>query len=135
MLREKQEAIVKLLERNAALSDLTIIAENRLDLVTAINTSMAKLGLCVIVQTLEAAVLHPAKPGPVFDAQKFSVVVHEQPTLNRGKTDRTAQSVAEQVAVALHHQRIENDTLMCLGIFYQQDSNFLTYAVDFKTGE
>jgi len=133
-LREQQDKIVALLKGTACLSDLTIIAEERQDLVTTVNTSLAKLGLCIIVQTLSAKVTKPNKPGPVYDDVKVSVVIYENVLINRSKSERTAMSVAEDVSAALHQKRLEKDgtgkMLLSEGVIPQQDSNLFVCAVD-----
>lgn len=133
-LREQQERIVALLQGTANLSDLTIIAEDRKDLLNTINTSLAKLGLCAVVQTISAKVTKPNKPGPVYDDVRMSVVVYENPTINRSKSDRTAQSVAEDISEALHQKRLNADgtgkLLLVEGVLPQDDSNLFVVAVD-----
>ena len=130
MLREQQDAIFELLKDSADVDCENIIAENRKDLVNAIKTAMAKLGMCIVVQTLDVKI-STTTPGPVYDSMKVSILVNEHPLINRAKTDLTALDLAEKVAAALHLQRVENRTLTCTAINYQQDSIYLTYAVDF----
>lgn len=135
-LRQQQERIVEILENTPVLSDIKILAEDRKDLVTTVNTSLAKLGLCAVVQTLSARVTKPNKPGPVFDDVKLSVVVYENVLINRSKSDRTAQSVAEEIAETLHQARLNEDgtgkMLLVEGVIPQTDSDLFVVAVDFS---
>jgi hypothetical protein len=133
-LREIQARIVAILQGTAALADLTILAEDRKDLITAISSSLAKLGLCAIVQTISAKVTKPNLPGPVYGELRFSVVVYENVMINRSKFDRTAQDVAELISEALHQQRIGEDgtgkQLLSEGVLPQDGSEYNVFAVD-----
>jgi hypothetical protein len=131
-----QEKIEALLKANDDLSDLEIVREERQDLTTAVDISLKKLGLCLVVQTLDLTVSRPNLPGPIFDKNTVSVLVHENVLIWRSKNDRTAHEVAQQVASALHHKTAEGATapLLCKGIFHQDTKGVLTYAVDFTIG-
>jgi hypothetical protein len=131
-----QKSIEAKLKSTAGLSSLEIMSEDRRDIVNAIESALNKLGLCIIVQTVDAEVSKPNLPGPVFDPVTVSVQVHENVLLNRSKTDSTALKIAQDVASALHHQVVEgaHGPLCCKGIFYQEQSRVLSYAVDFKIG-
>lgn len=133
---DPQEQIVDLLKNDDTVAAVeNILAEDRQDLVSLINTNLAKLGLCIVVQTLDEKVTFPNKPGPVYDDCTFSVVVYENVLINRSKTDTTCRQIAKAVSAALHHKRIDDGRgklIVSKGIFYQQDSKVLTYAVDFQ---
>ena len=133
-LRAQQERIVEILQETAILSDIKILAEDRKDLVTTINTALAKLGLCVVVQMISARVTKPNKPGPVYDDVKFSAVVYENVMINRSKSDRTAHSVAENIAETLHQKRMNPDgggkEIHVEAVLPQTDSDFFVVAVD-----
>ncbi len=126
-----QQNIVDLLKNDSTLADLEILHHERKDLVNKINQLMLKLGLCAIVQNFEMTVSKPNLPGPVFDQLKLSVLVVENALINRAKSDRTALSVAEEIAKALHHKTLEGSTLCCLGIFAQDHPRDIIWAVDF----
>lgn len=134
--KSMQENIQLLLQDNETLSDLEILTEDRKDLTSAVNLSLKKLGLCMVVQTLDMKVSNPNLPGPLFDKRKVSVMVHENVLIWRATNDRTALDVAEEVASALHHKHPAGATapLLCEGIFYQDTPGTLTYAVDFTIG-
>lgn len=136
-LKAMQLSIEALIKATAALSDIPVISEERQDLVNQIETSLAKLGLCIVIQTVDAKVSHPNLPGPVFDAMTVSVLVHENVLINRSKSDRTALAVAQDVALALHLKTIPGagGPLLCQSIQFQSDSRVLSYAVDFKIGQ
>lgn len=131
-----QASAVELLQQDEALSDLEILAEERKDLLSAVNTSLKKLGLCLLVQTLDMEVANPNLPGPLFDKLKLSVFVHENVLIWRTNNDRTALSVAQEVAAALHHKTLQGATspMLCKGIFYEHAKDALTYIVDFTIG-
>jgi len=132
---DPQEQIVEMLKDSDEVAAVdNIIAEDRQDLVNKITSDLAKLGLSIVVQTLDEKVTHPNKPGPVYDDCTVSVVVYENVLINRSKTDTTCRQIAKAVSAALHQQRLDGGTgkmLLSKGIFYQQDSKVLTYAVDF----
>lgn len=134
--KSMQEEIEALLNANEAVSDLDIVREERQDITTAVDISLKKLGLCLVVSTLDLAVSRPNLPGPVFDKNTVSILVHENVLINRSRSDRTALDVAQDVAAALHHKTISGATapLLCKGIFYQDTVGALTYAVDFTIG-
>jgi len=133
MLTDPQEQIVELLKADDDVAAVeNILSEDRKDLVSKIRSDLAKLGLCIVVQTLDEKVSSPNLPGPVYDDVTVSVVVHENVLINRSKTDTTCRQIAKAVSAALHQKKLEGCGLMLSkGIFYQQDSTALTYAVDF----
>ncbi len=133
MTLDPQEQIVELLKADAAVAAVeNIIAEDRKDLINKIQRDLAKLGLSIVVQTLDEKVSNPNLPGPVYDDVTVSVVVHEKPLINRARTDTTARQMAKAVSAALHQKKLDGCGLMLSkGIFYQQDSTALTWAVDF----
>jgi len=135
-LETMQEAIEAELKGTAGLSAFPVLSENRRDIISEIEKSLNQLGLCIIVQTVDAEISKPNLPGPVFDPVSVSVQVHENVLINRAKTDTTALKVAQDVARALHHKNVRgaHGPLCCRGIFYQEQSRVLTYSVDFKIG-
>ena len=132
---DPQEQIVEMLKDNDSVAAVeNIIAEDRQDLVNKIQRDLAKLGICIVVQTLDEKVTHPNLAGPVYDDCTVSVLVYENVLINRSKTDTTCRQIAKAISSALHQQRLDGGTgkmLLSKGIFYQQDSKVLTYAVDF----
>lgn len=140
MTIDPQEQIVEMLKDSADVAAVeNITAEDRQDLVNKITSDLNKLGLCIVVQTIDEKVTYPNKPGPVYDDVTVSVVVYENVLINRSKTDTTCRQIAKAVSEALHHQRLETERgpgtgrqLLSKGIFYQADSKVLTYAVDFQ---
>lgn len=132
-----QDSVEAMLKGTAGLSDLPILSEERRDLVNQIEISLNKLGLCIVIQEVDAKVTRPNLPGPVFDSYTFSVMVNENVLINRSKSDRTAKQVAKQVAEALHHKIPTGapGPLLCLGVFFQPDDRVLTQRADFKIGE
>jgi len=133
---DPQDQIVEMLKKSADVAAVeNITAEDRQDLVNIITTNLNKLGLCIVVQTIDEKVTHPNKPGPVYDDVTLSVMVYENVLINRSKTDTTCRQIAKAISAALHHKRLDGGTgrqLLSKGIFYQQDSKVLTYAVDFQ---
>jgi len=133
---DPQDQIVEMLKKSEAVAAVeNIIAEDRQDLLNKITSDLNKLGLCIVVQTIDEKVSHPNKPGPVYDDVILSVVVYENVLINRSKTDTTCRQIAKAISSALHQQRLDGGTgrmLLSKGIFYQQDSKVLTYAVDFQ---
>lgn len=133
---DPQDQIVEMLKKSADVAAVeNITAEDRQDLVNIITTNLNKLGLCIVVQTIDEKVTHPNKPGPVYDDVTLSVMVYENVLINRSKTDTTCRQIAKAISAALHHKRLDGGTgrqLLSKGIFYQQDSKALTYAVDFQ---
>lgn len=121
MLRELQEEITALLEDHALTSGLEIISEDKGDLMTNIKTSLGKLGLVVVVEAITARASKPNLPGPQLDDLSLSITVTENVMLNRSKTDRTAQSVAEDICKALHHKQLADNTFITCGGVLPQD--------------
>jgi hypothetical protein len=104
------EAVVDTLELDVVLATLNIITEDQKDIENEISRSLGLLtggtdasGICIIVlaPTLKASRL---TPGPVFDNSVLSIVILEQPALNRasGGSGRSGICIAERVAKALH---------------------------------
>ena len=133
MPADPQEQIVELLKDDESVAAVdNIIAEDRKDLINKIQRDLAKLGLCIVVQTLDEKVSNPNLPGPVYDDVTVSVLVHENTLVNRARTDTTCRQMAKSVSAALHQKKLDGCGLMLSkGIFYQQDSTALTWAVDF----
>ena len=132
-----QNDIARILRETAVLSDLTIIPEQKQDLLNEIDIALGQIGMAVIVQTLNMTVKHPELPGPHFDALGLSVVVNENVLINRNTTDRTALRVAHEISKALHQKRIAGapGPILCTGIFFQPNPSILIYSVDFIMGE
>jgi len=104
-LTDPQEQIVEMLKDAADVAAVeNIIAEDRHDLVNKITADLNKLGLSIVVQTIDEKVTYPNKPGPVYDDVTVSVVVYENVLINRSKTDTTCRQIAKAVSAALHHQ-------------------------------
>jgi hypothetical protein len=133
---DPQDQIVELLKKSAVVATVeNITAEDRQDIVSKITNDLNKLGLCIVVQTIDEKVTHPNKPGPIYDDVTCSVMVYENVLINRSKTNTTCRQIAKAISGALHHQRLDGGTgkmLLSKGIFYQQDSKVLAYAVDFQ---
>ena len=136
MQTDPQEQIVEMLKDDETVAAIeNIIAEDRHDLVNKITSDLNKLGLSIVVQTLDEKVTYPNKPGPVYDDCTVSVLVYENVLINRSKTDTTCRQIAKAISAALHQERLDGGTgrmLLSKGVFYQQDSKVLTYAVDFQ---
>jgi hypothetical protein len=83
---------------------VTVISENVADISDAINTALAKLGVCVIVITPTANSAFPNYLVPYFDNIAIKCRVCENVILNRSSsgTNKWASDVAEMVAVTLH---------------------------------
>lgn len=143
-LQSFQSAIVEHLKGDALLSQVEILAEDRMDLESAIQLAMAKLGVVLVVQTVSVGVTHPNLPGPHFDAVKFTVVVGENTTLNRapGSLQLDAISLAIATAQRLHHFRpidvaqFAGYTVLAASntIEYQPSDDVLAYDVNFTLG-
>ncbi len=143
-LQNLQSSIVERLKGDPMLSQIEILAEDRLDLESAIQLAMAKLGVVLVVQTVDVGVSNPNLPGPCFDAVRFAVAVVENVTLNRapGSSQLDALSLAISTAKRLHHWRpldVENwsgYTVLAAEntIQYQQSDDVLAYDVNFTLG-
>lgn len=130
--RTEQEQVFDWLAKGEKTGSMTIILEDDKDLVTKINSSLAKLGLCAIVMEIDGNVTSENLPGPVFDDLLISVVVYENVIINRAKTDLTAKKAAKLICQQLHGKRVDGCMLRSKG-FKKQDSNDLSvYACDFR---
>lgn len=81
-----------------------VIGEAKRDILTEVQTRVAKLGVCAIVAVGQAPVTYPDIPGPRYQALDLRVLCYERVTINRGATGtgKTALQVAEAAAAALH---------------------------------
>ena len=81
-----------------------VIAENKRDIETEIEVMIAKLGCAAVVSIGNAPVKFPDIPGPRYEGASLLVVAYENVTINRGSggANKTALSIAEQAAAALH---------------------------------
>lgn len=140
ILTTLQEEAVEFLRAHSALAEIDSIAEDRKDLLTAINTAVKKLGICLVINTAQANVTNPNLSGPHFDQIRFSVDVVENVTLNRAASGSgvTALNAAVEVCKALHHKRptIGGGAIYCDNptIEYRDDRALLVYRVNFKIG-
>jgi hypothetical protein len=141
ILAQLQEQVVDRLKRDEYLAEISIMAEERKDLVQQIDLSLKKLGVVIVVQTVEANVTHSSLPGPVFDSLKFSVEVIENPLFNRSGsgTHKPALEIAVRIAQRLHHflPPGSSGTIMCDSRTIQlaEDPQYLIYDVNFFIGE
>ena len=143
-LQSLQEAIVVRLKEDELLSQVEIMAEDRMDLEAAIQLAMAQLGVVLVVQTVSVGVANPNLPGPNFDSVRFTVAVVENTTLNRapGSAQLDALSLAIATAQRLHHWRpvevaqFSGYTVLAASntIEYQQSDDVLAYDVNFTLG-
>ena len=105
VLKGIQQAVVDRLSSEQYFSNIPVLSENLGDIEAAIQTAIAKLGVCVIVVTPTASAAFPDYLKAYFD--KITIVCRcvENVTLNRSAagTRKPASDVAEMVAAILHN--------------------------------
>ena len=140
-----QLAIVRRLKEDPILSGITVLAEDRKDLVNELERAMAELGLCIVVGTAKAGVSNANLQGPVFDRAGITVAVTENTLTNRTPAglQYDAFFIAVKVAQALHFWRPDeaawqNKTLIIKegddSITEAQSEDLLAYDIHFTIG-
>ena len=119
------------------LSTVTVITENQGDLVTTINTALAKLGVVIVLGDVEARNKRLNAPKPVWWPITFTAMVTESPLLNRGGSgsDKPAQVVADKVAEQLHHFVCEWGTVVAVAIRPLNSKKYNVYEIECQIGE
>jgi hypothetical protein len=104
ILKGIQQGCADQLAATPYFSNVTIITEQTGDIENAIQTALAKLGICVIVITPTANAAFPNYLKPYFNDIKIICRTVENVILNRSTsgTGKQASEVAEMVAVTLH---------------------------------
>ena len=140
VLSEIQAQAVAVLGADPYFAGIKIIPEDLKDIVSQIQTTIAQLGLCVVVMTPDADFKYPDAPGPIMDSIKVAVQIAELPLVNRGVkgTRKPAGQVAEYVAWLLHfpnHAATRTDTyrLIASKIRTIPHKSLLIRQVDFET--
>jgi len=135
-----QAEAVAALRQTAFLSSVDVIQEDRKDIVTAIQTAVKKIGLCLVVSTAAATTTRPNLPGPHLDSIQFQVDACEHVLINRAASGSgiSALEAACQAAAALHHLRPSAGGgcvyLTDPGIQHIPDDTFLIYRTHFRIG-
>lgn len=140
VLSEIQAQAVATLTSDPYFAGISIIPEDLKDIVSEIQTSLAKLGICVVVQTPDTEFKYGDAPGPIMDSVKVAIQVAEMPLINRGAkgTRKPAGQVAEYVAWLLHfpnHAATRQDTyrLIAKRIRTVAHKTLLIRQIDFET--
>lgn len=119
------------------LASLTVVTENEGDLMTTINTALAKLGIAVVIGDVAARNTKLNASKPIWFPITFSVVVSEQVVINRSAagSNKPAQVVADKVAEQLHHFGTEWGTVVCVAIRPMSSKTHTIYEVECQIGE
>ena len=105
VLKSIQQTVHDRLVADPFFTNIPVITENIGDIENAIQTAIAKLGVCAIVVTPTATTSFPDTLSPYFDNIRIIVRVVEKVLLNRSAhgTNKSASDVAEMVAALLHN--------------------------------
>jgi len=118
-------------------ANLTVITENDGDLLTTINTAIAKAGLCIVIGGVEARNTRLNASSPVWFPITFSVVVEETVVINRSAsgTGKPAQVVADQAAEQLHHFVTDWGTVVVVAMRPLSDKTRNIYELECQIGQ
>ena len=136
-IEELLEACGAQLRSREALSELTVLEENRGDIKTAVKTALGKLGVVAVVGSVVAENRRPNVSEPVWLPVNFVVAVYENVAVNRSRAGHlTAQVATERCADALHHFRPGAwGPVTCRRIEPVEDGPINRYELECQIGE
>lgn len=142
VLTTLQDQIVTRLEAQtffSAAPAITVLAENRRDLLTVLATNLAKLGICVVVGTPSAKQDTPSKHSPPhFSRISVVTAIFENVMLNRAASGsgQPGSLVAEAVAYYLTGfvPAILGNALLIEGIDPVENDRYAVHEVTHFTG-
>lgn len=115
-----------------------VLAQDKGDIVNAIETAIAQIGACVVVAIGDAPVQYPDIPGARKEGMSIVVMAFEVPAINRaGGSTKTALEIAEAAEAALHLVTLPVDGVSVLrskGIFANADApdSGISYSVQIE---
>lgn len=136
-LFELLDAVKGRLQGDEYLNSLSIITENQGDIMTTVNTAIAKVGLSVVIGDVEARNTRLNASKPCWFPITFAVLVTENPVINRAASgsQKPGQVVASKIADRIHHFSSEWGTIVAVGIRPISAKNQNIYEVECQIGQ
>lgn len=99
---EIQQAVVNILDPEAVFDNVPLLPETLGDLQSVVETVMAKMGVCVTIETPFASIVHADLPPVYFENIPVVVTIWEDTTLNRPTGDVNQVHFMEMALSALY---------------------------------
>jgi hypothetical protein len=139
ILREIQQSIVKIIKSDPYFVKVPVIPMTAHDLRTQFQTNMAKLGICILVQTASFENEGVDANAILMKPVKVNIDINEFVLANRsgGGSQLPCEDVVEQAALLLHSpahaERNDPFPLICIRGHTIPDKQFFIYRVEFET--